>query len=311
MKIIKITAAMLVAALIISVLCGCGEKRSDYMNNNCGKDGVKELLQESPELKDQGFTEKTCYNITPDDFGGVKLYKSSENAHTIIKHPNYTYMDLDRSDKPGVISAVLCDLDGQGRYEDVLFTYANGTTKEYGIGVYNAIFGYSSSVFKSYGEMYLYLVKQQAEEGMPDVFSVLTVTVTEFKNNPADLGCIATGTAGVVTIADKTPVFSPDNQSSVLISELKYDGISRIIMSTVDKTENYTQKEDIDKITAFLQNIEVEETAEVPSAESVNYIFAIVYEDGSVSYAYYNDGGFYKLHGEGWKKIKGECQLPF
>ena len=311
MKIIKIIAAILVAALIITGLCCCGEKRSDYMTNNCSRDGVKELLEESPELKDQGFTEKTCYNITPDNFGGVKLFKSSQNAHTIIKHPNYSYMDLDRSDKPGVISAVLCDLEGQGRYEDVLFTYANGTTKEYGIGVYNAIFGYSSSVFKSYGDMYLYLVKQEAEEGMPDVFSVLTVTVTEFKNNPADLGCIATGTAGVVTIADKTPVFNPDNQSSVLISELKYDGISRVILSTVDKTQNYTKTEDIEKITAFLQSIETEEAAGSPSSESVTYIIAIVYVDGSVSYAYINDGGFFKLHGESWKKIKGEYQLPF
>lgn len=311
MRIIKITAAILVAAFIIAGLCGCGEKRSDYMTNNCSRDGVKELLQESPELKEQGFTEKTCYNITPDNFGGVKLFKSSQNAHTVIKHPNYTYMDLDRSDKPGVISAVLCDLEGQGRYEDVLFTYANGTTKEYGIGVYNAVYGYSSSVFKSYGEMYLYLVKQQAGEGMPDVFSVLTVTVTEFKNNPADLGCIATGTAGVVTIADKTPVFSPDNQSSVLISELKYTDINRVIVSTVDKTQNYTQKDDIDKIIAFLQGIETIETAESLLADSVNYIIAIVYEDGSVSYAYINDGGFFKLHGQSWKKIKGEYQLPF
>lgn len=311
MKIIKITAAALVAAVIITLLCGCGEKRSDYMTGNCSKDGVPELLAESPELKEKGFTEKTCYNITPDGFNGISLYKSKENAHTVIKHPGYSYAELDLSDKPGLISAVLCDLEGNGLYDDVLFTYSNGTTKEYGIGVYNGVFGISTSVFKSYGEMYLYLVKQQAKDGMPDVFSVLTVTVTEFKNNPADLGCIATGSAGVVTITDGEPVFSPDSQAEVKISELKYDGISRIIVSTVDKTSTYKEAADISRISGFLAGIKTGETEEKPSDNGINYIIAVVYTDGSVSYAYINSDGFYKLHGGEWQKIKGEYQLPF
>ena len=311
MRLIKITAAILVAAFIITELCACGEKRSDYMTGNCTKDGVTELLAESPELKDKGFTDKTCYNITPDGFNGITLFKSSENAHTVIKHPGYTYAELDLSDKPGLISAVLCDLEGNGLYDDVLFTYSNGTTKEYGIGVYNGVFGYSASVFKSYGEMYLYLVKQEAEEGMPDVFSALTVTVTEFKNNPADLGCIATGSAGTVTVTDGTPVFNPDNREDVKISELRFDGINRIIVSTVDKTMTYTESEDISRITGFLKEIETEDTDDKPSSDDTNYIIAVVYEDKSVSYVYLNDGGFFKLHGEEWKKVKGTLQLPF
>ena len=311
MRIIKITAAILVAAFVIAGLCGCGEKRSDYMTGNCTKDGVAELLAESPELKDKGFTDKTCYNITPDGFNGITLFKSSENAHTVVKHPGYTYADLDLSDKPGLISAVLCDLEGNGLYDDVLYTYSNGTTKEYGIGVYNGVFGYSASVFKSYVEMYLYLVKQDAEEGMPDVFSVLTVTVTEFKNNPADLGCIATGSAGTVTVTDGTPVFNPDSQSAVTISELKYDGIKRIIVSTVDRTNTYTESGDISRISGFLKDIRTEQTDEKPNSDGTVYIIAVVYEDGSVSYAYLNDGGFFKLHGEDWKKVKGTIQLPF
>lgn len=311
MRIIKITAAIIVAAFVISGLFGCGEKRSDYMTNNCTKDTVTELLAESPELKDKGFTDKSCYNITPDGFNGIKLYKSSENAHTVVKHPGYTYAEIDMSDAPGLVSAVLCDLENNGLYDDVLYTYSNGTTKEYGIGVYNGVFGYSTSVFKSYGEMYLYLVKQKAQDGMPDVFSVLTVTVTEFKNNPADLGCIATGSAGVVTVTDGVPTFNPDSQSNVTISKMKYDGINRIIVSTVDKTKTYNEAPDISRITDFLKGIETENTGDKPSSENKNYIIAVVYEDGSVSYAYLNDGGFFKLHGEEWKKIKGSYQLPF
>ena len=311
MKIIRITAAILVAALFIAGFCSCSENRSGYMTNNCTKDGVSELLAESPELKALGFTEKSCYNITPDDFNGIKLFKSSMNAHTLIKYTNYSCAELDTSDKPGLISAVLCDLNGNGYYDDVLYTYADDTTKEYGIGVYNGVYGSYATVFKSTGEMYLYLVKQEAEDGMPDVYSVLSVAVTQFKDNPADLGCAAIGPVGVVTVSDGIPVFSPDSRSDVKISELKFDGISRIIVSTVDKTENYTKKSDIDRITGFLADIQTEKTAASPSSDSVNYIIAVVYGDGSVSYAYINDGGFFKLHGQEWQKIKGEYQLPF
>ena len=311
MKIIKITAAMLVAALIIAVFCSCTEDRSGYMLNNCSKDGVKELLEESPELKALGFTEKNCYNITPDGFNGIKLFKSSMNAHTLIKYPDYSYAELDTSDKPGLISAVLCDLNGNGYYDDVLYTYADDTTKEYGIGVYNGVYGSYATVFKSSGSMYLYLVKQESDIGMPDVYSVLSVAVTQFKDNPADLGCAAIGSVGVVTVSDGMPVFSPDNRSDVKISELKFDNISRVIVSTVDKTQNYTEKSDIERITSFLADVKTEKTDAAPSNNSVNYIVAVVYEDGSVSYAYINDGGFFKLHGEEWRKINGEYQLPF
>ena len=311
MKIVKLTAAILAAAVLIIGLCSCGENRSGYMTNNCNKDGVAELLAESPELKENGFTEKTCYNITPDSFNGITLYKSSQNAYTVIKHPGYTYTYLDMSDSPGLVSAVLCDLEGNGLYDDVLYTYSNGTTKEYGVGVYNGVLGYSVPVFKSYGEMYLYLSKQEAKEGMPDVFSVLSVTVTKFNGNPADLGCVAIAAAGVVTISDGTPVFSPDSRADVKISELKYDGINRIIVSTVDKTKTYTESEDILKITDLLKNIKTEDTDDKPSSEGKSYIIAVVYEDGGVSYAYINDGGYFKLHGGEWKKIKGEYQLPF
>ena len=88
-----------------------------------------------------------------------------------------------------------------------------------------------------------------------------------------------------------------------IAKELKYDGISRIIVSTVDKTQTYTKSEDISRITGFLKETETEETDDVPSPDSTNYIVAVVYEDGSVSYAYLNDGGFFKLHGEDWKRV--------
>lgn len=307
---IKITAAMLVAAVLLAAFCGCGDNRSGYMTNNCTKDGVKELLAESPELKEKGFTEKSCYNITPDGFNGITIYKSSENGHSVIKYPNYSYTYIDESDAPGLISAALCDLEGSGLYDDVLFTYANGTTKEYGIGIYNGVVGYSSSVFKSYGEMYLYLIKQKADEGMPDVYSVLTVTVEKFKNNPADLGCIATGNLGTVSISDKKPVFNIDSGAEVIVNEFSFDGIKKIIVSTVDTKKTYTAETDIKRITDFLSKIDAEQTEEKPSGDGTTYIIAAVYEDGGVSYAYINNG-YFKYHGQTWKKIKGEYQLPF
>ena len=147
------------------------------MTNNCNKNGVSELLEEYPELSDNGFTKKTTYNITPDGFNGISLFKSSQTAATIALYPGYSYTYVDISSSPGVISAVLCDADGNGVTDDILFTYANEELQMYGIGYHSGSMGESYSVFRAEGDLKLYLTKQEAAEGMPEVFSVLAVSV--------------------------------------------------------------------------------------------------------------------------------------
>lgn len=310
MKMIKITAAVILAAVLIISAASCKRNRSGYMTNNCTKDGVSALIGENPELPNNGFTKKTAYNITPDGFNGIKLFKSSETAYTIALYPGYSYTYVDISNAPGLISAVLCDADGNGVTDDILFTYADDGAGTYGIGVYSGILGYSSSVFRSEGDLRLFLTRQEAKEGMPDVFSVLAVTVTEFNDNPADLGCVALGSVGVVTCGGGVPVFSPDSGAEVRISELKYDNISRIIVSTADRNVKYTDAADIEKLTAFLQSVKTKDTVGDPSS-GLTYIIAVVYKDGSVSYAYYNDIGIFKLHGGEWKTVESSQAFPF
>lgn len=310
MKKIKLTAVLLLTAVLIFSVSSCKPDRSGYMTNNCTKDGVAELLKENPELKENGFTKKTTYNVTPDDFNGISLFKSSETGYTVALYPGYSYTYVDISGTPGLISAVLCDADGNGITDDILFTYADDATDTYGIGCYSGILGYSTSVFRGDGELRLYLSRQQAGENMPDVYSVLAVTVTEFRGNPADLGCVAVGNVGVVTCGGGVPVFSPDSGAKVTVSELKYTDISRIIISTADKNAKYTDEEDITKITDFLKSVNTgEDTADPVSG--VTYIIALVYRDGSVSYAYYNDAGTFKLHGGAWRRITSSQAFPF
>ena len=311
MKFKKTAAAMLVAAVIIISFSACGQSRDGYMLNNCTKDGVKEFLAQNEELAGLGFTEKTCYNVTPDDFNGIKMFKSSQTAYTVVLYPGYSYTYIDISDAPGLISAKLCDLEGSGLTDDILFTYSDKTKNEYGIGIYNGILGYSSSVFRGEGDLCLYLEKQEAAEGMPDVYSVFSAAVTQFKNNPADLGCVITGSVGVITIADGRPVFSIDSGVDVKVREMSYDNIKRFIVSTVDKSKSYTEKADIDAIRDLLTSVQVEDAPTESPDLGVTYIIAAVYEDDSVAYAYISSNGYYKHHGGEWRKIKGEFELPF
>ena len=310
MKKLKMTAVLMLTAVLVFTVSSCRPDRSGYMTNNCTKDGVSALLSDNPELKENGFTKKTTYNVTPDGFNGISLFKSSETGYTVALYPGYSYTYVDISGTPGMISAVLCDADGNGITDDILFTYADDVTKTYGIGCYSGILGYSASVFRGEGDVRLYLSRQEAGENMPDVFSVLAVTVTEFRGNPADLGCVAVGLAGVVTCGGGVPVFSPDSGAEVRISELRYTDISRVIISTADKNAKYTDGEDIIKITDFLKSVAVSDESAEPTA-GTTYIIALVYRDGSVSYAYYNDTGAYKLHGGEWRRITSSQAFPF
>ncbi|MBO4423847.1 MAG: hypothetical protein J5879_10425 [Clostridia bacterium] len=313
MRILKITAAMLLAAVVVSGLCSCGESRKDYMTGNCSKNGVSAFIAENPTLSELGFTEKTCYNITPDDFGGITLYKSSQSAYTVVVYPGYSYTFLDLSSAPGVINALTCDPDGNG-VADILFTYADTEMNEYGIGLYDGVKGYSSSVFRGDGDLALYLVRQEAEEGMPDVFSVFTVTVTAFGGNCADLGCKAVRSIGTVTSKDGKPVFNIDSGVQIDVVGFRAEGIKKIIVTAVtassEDKKTYEDEADIKKIAEFVKGVQTSEEAD-PPAEGTTYIIAAVYENNSVSYAYVHDGGYFKLHGQSWRKISGKLDLPF
>ena len=313
MKKYKIAAVIILTAVLLTVLCACGQDRSGYMTNNCTKDGVSEFVKANKELTEYGFTEKTCYNITPDNFGGIKLYKSSQTAYTVAVYPGYSYTFIDMSSAPGLISAYLCDFDGNG-ISDILYTFSDKDAGKYGIGVYNGVTGVSSPVLSSAGALNLYLVKQQAEEGMPEVFSVLAVTVETFGNNPADLGCKAVQSVGTVTAKDGKPDFSADSGESVNIVNFSETGIKKVIISSVpasaENEKTLTAEEEIKQISDFVKSIKTTDEAE-PDASKTTYVIAFVYENNNVSYAYYNEGGYFKLHGEKWRKTDGEEKTPF
>ena len=283
------------------------------MTNNCTKDGVAGFISENKELSEYGFTEKTCYNITPDNFGGIALYKSSQTAYTVAVYPGYSYTFMDMSSAPGVICARLCDFDGNG-VADILYTYSDKSAGKYGIGLYNGVTGVSSSVLSSAGALNLYLVKQQAEEGMPDVFSVLAVTVETFGDNPADLGCVAVADVGTVTGRDGAPYFSADSKESVNIVEFSETGIKKVIITSVpgsaENEKTLTAEAEIKQISGFIKNIKTTEEKD-PDASKTTYIIAFVYDENKVCYAYYNEGGYFKFHGEKWKKTDGAEEKPF
>lgn len=312
MKNKKLTAALLIAAVLLMIFCSCGQSREGYMTNNCTKDGVEAFVRENPELSDKGFTKKTCYNITPDNFGGITMYKSSQTAYTVVQYPGYSYTFIDMSDAPGLINAYLCDFDGNN-VSDILYTYSNKTTKEYGIGLYNGVLGYSTSVFSTTGEMCLYLVKQKAEEGMPDVFSVLAVTVEQFDNNPADLGCMAVAEVGVITERDGKPFLSADSGTTVTVVPFTETGVSKVIVSSVpssaENEKTATDAAEINRIVDFVKNMKTGE--EKDPTTGTTYIIAFIYTDDTVAYAYYNDSGYFKLHGQNWRVVTENQILPF
>ena len=312
MKNKKLTAALLIAAVLLMIFCSCGQSREGYMTNNCTKDGVEAFVNENPELSDKGFTKKKCYNITPDNFGGITMYKSSQTAYTVVQYPGYSYTFIDMSDAPGLINAYLCDFDGNN-VSDILYTYSNKTTKEYGIGLYNGVLGYSTSVFSTTGEMCLYLVKQKAEEGMPDVFSVLAVTVEQFDNNPADLGCMAVAEVGVITERDGKPFLSADSGTTVTVVPFTETGVSKVIVSSVpssaENEKTATDAAEIGRIVDFVKNMKTGE--EKDPTTGTTYIIAFIYTDDTVAYAYYNDSGYFKLHGQNWRVVTENQILPF
>lgn len=305
---IKLTAVILIAAVSLFVLCSCGEDRSGYMTGNCSRDGVAELIRDNPELAGNGFTKKTTYNVTPDGFGDIKLFKSSETAFTIVQYPGYSYTYVDISGTPGLISAVLCDAYGRGATEDILFTYCDDEMQTYGIGLYDGVLGYSRSVMHGDGTMKLYLRRQLGAEGMPDVYSVLSVSVTAFKNNPADLGCIAISEAGVVTFSEDGPAFSPDSGKTVQIRGFEKNGVTSVIVSTVDKTVTYREQADIDVLTALIPELDGGSACAEPTG-GTTYIIAFTYGDGSVAYAYYNDTGAFKFHGGSWQTAAAGARI--
>ena len=308
MKLKKITAAIILTAVLLISLCSCAD-REGYMTNNCGKDGVAALISEYPELKNNGFTKKTTYNITPDGFGDVKLFKSSETAYTVALYPGYSYTYVDISGSPGLISASLCDAYGRGE-ADILFTYCDDATGNSGIGIYDGVLGYSRSVARFDGSVKLYLSREEAREGMPVVYSVLTVTVTEFKNNPADLGCVAVGEAGTVTFGADGPVFNANKGKDVNVVPVKFTDVSRVIISTVSETKTYDDKDDIEAVGKTVQSLDGGEERTAPSG-GTTYIIAFVYHDGSVGYVYYNDTGAFKHHGGAWCSAEpGRSILP-
>ena len=312
MKFIKTAAVTLIAAVLLLLVCSCGTDKSGYMTNRLTKDGVSEFLQSDPELSKFGFTEKATYNVTPEGFNGITLFKSADTAYTAAVYPGYSYSFLDMSNAPGMISAVTCDADGNG-ITDILFTYSDKTAHKYGIGVFNGVLGYSSSVFSAEGDLALYLVRQKAEEGEPDIFSVLAVTVTVFNDNPADLGCTAIQNVGTVTLKDNRPVFNADSGEKVNIVDIKYDDIAKIIISSLPNATEHDKtvvdKADIGKIADYVKNIKTAEE-ETPPQTGTTYILAFVYEDGAVAYAYVNENGYFKLHGENWRKAD-ISDMPF
>ncbi len=308
----KLTAALLIAAVLLMIFCSCKQKRDGYMTNNCTKDGVEAFIKENPNLSSDGFTEKTCYNITPDGFGDIKLFKSSQTAYTAAQYPGYSYTFIDMSDAPGLISAQLCDFDGNN-VVDILYTYANKTTKEYGIGLYNGVTGYSSPVFTMTGDLCLYLVKQKAAQGMPDVFSVLAVTVEQFDNNPADLGCVAVAEVGVVTERDGKPYLSADSKTTVNVTSFTEEGILKVMINSVpssaEREKAVVDAAEINKLADFVKNIKTGEEKDPTSG--VTYIITFIYSGDTVAYAYYNDTGYFKLHGQNWRTVTGDQTLPF
>lgn len=314
MKILRITAAMLVTAVFLTVLCACGQDRSGYMTNNCKKDGVKEFIAQYPELKEYGFTEKTCYNITPDDFGPIALYKSSETAYTVAVYPGYSYTFIDTSSAPGLISASLCDFDGNG-VTDIIYTYSSETEKKYGIGVYSGVTGVSSPVIQSDGSLCPYVVKQRSNDAsLPDVYSILAVTVEAFDNNPADLGCVAVADIGTVTARDGAPYFSMDSGESVEVVGYSEEGIKKVIITSVPSSSEHDKTvedaEEIKQISDFVKGIKTKDEAE-PDASKTTFIIAFVYDENKVCYAYYNAGGYFKFHGEKWRETDGETVFRF
>ena len=143
---------------------------------------------------------------------------------------------------------------------------------------------------------------------MPDVYSVLSVSVTAFKNNPADLGCIAISEAGVVTFSEDGPAFSPDSGKTVQIRGFEKNGVTSVIVSTVDKTVTYREQADIDVLTALIPELDGGSACAEP-AGGTTYIIAFTYGDGSVAYAYYNDTGAFKFHGGSWQTAAAGARI--
>jgi len=314
MKNKKLTAALLIAAVLLIIFCSCKQNREGYMTNNCSKDGVSALVAQYPELNEYGFTEKTCYNITPDNFGGITLYKSSKTAYTVAVYPGYSYTFIDMSNAPGLISAALCDFDGNG-ITDIIYTYSDRTANKYGIGVYSGVTGVPSPVLESDGALCPYIVKQKsADASLPDVYSALAVTVEEFDGNPADLGCVAVAEIGTVTARDGKPYFSFDSKESVQTVTFSENGIRKVIIGSVpsssDNEKTVADADEIKRISDFVKGIKTTDEAE-PDTSYVTYIIAFVYDENKVCYAYYNEGGYFKFHGEKWRKTDGKEIAPF
>jgi hypothetical protein len=294
MKALKMVTAAALAAVFILSLFACG--KSEMMRPKLKKDGVEEFVSAlgSGEAKN-------CYNVTPEDADGFSVFKFADTGKA------YAYSDgritplYDKEGGVGYISGVGC---GAGR---LVYTYSY---EEDGYKCSAAFFdksGAGVSVLVTTADLALYPIRQTSDiEGIPDDYGVYFAFVEQYKNK-ADIGAAIGARAGTVQIGADGAVFSPDPATGLkTVGKIVYENIKKVIVMNVDTgygSVTYTEKSDIDRITAFLKAVKTDkEKREAPGDAAKAFIISLFYEDGSAGVVYIV-GEYVKFGSDGYYKI--------